>query len=361
MTTPDWPRFRLHVLRAGVGDALVLEYGTDAQPRFVLVDGGYADSVGTAKELLADRDIDLAVVTHIDSDHIAGAIKILETRKGRPPADVWFNGARHLPRDRVGPASVPQGDSLSGLLGDPVFRWNAAFADGPAQIDPSWPEPPLALETGLAYRLVSPGREQLRLLGEAWPDVLAAQNAPHADTVIAGAQPDPGRPIDIEALAAATPVHLDPEAANGSSIATWFQWADRSCLLAGDAHAPVLIDALDAWLGPGGVLEVDLFKLPHHGSWNNVTSELIRRVRARAYVFSTSGGGGYGHPNDEAVAKVIRGTQSNAVLAFNYANARTCRWDDAALKGHWRYRTQYPADPTQGIVLDLINLDGPLA
>ena len=58
-------------------------------------------------------------------------------------------------------------------------------------------------------------------------------------------------------------------------------WAGRTALLTGDAHADVLLETLDGWLGPDGRLEVDVFKLPHHGSKANVTNALMARVKAK--------------------------------------------------------------------------------
>ena len=62
------------------------------------------------------------------------------------------------------------------------------------------------------------------------------------------------------------------------------EWADRPCLLAGDAHPDVLTAGLDQLVGADNVLEVDVFKLPHHGSKANVTLRLLPRVRAGTYV-----------------------------------------------------------------------------
>ena len=71
---------------------------------------------------LADNDqhVDVAVVTHIDSDHIGGMVPLLGDDVARSMVrDVWFNGAPHLPapvreRDR----SVTQGEAVgTAILG----------------------------------------------------------------------------------------------------------------------------------------------------------------------------------------------------------------------------------------------------
>ena len=72
--------FRLHVLPAGVGDALVLDYGTEADVHRVVIDGG----VGRIAQPLADflgptPQVEMMMISHIDNDHIAGLLKMLET------------------------------------------------------------------------------------------------------------------------------------------------------------------------------------------------------------------------------------------------------------------------------------------
>ena len=65
------------------GDAIWVEYGDPAQPRRIVIDGGPAPSY--EKGLLARLQrlkkgdlIDLFVITHIDSDHIDGAVILLQ-------------------------------------------------------------------------------------------------------------------------------------------------------------------------------------------------------------------------------------------------------------------------------------------
>ena len=90
-----------------------------------------------------------------------------------------------------------------------------------------------------------------------------------------------------------------------------------------------------------------------HGSKANVTRALLERIRARAYVFSTDGSGNQRHPNDQAVARVIKYGGPSPILAFNYRSTRNAHWDDARLKAQWGYTTIYPEPGALGIAVDM--------
>ena len=125
------------------------------------------------------------------------------------------------------------------------------------------------------------------------------------------------------------PPRKTPPRLTAAALPCWPNGPAIGACSAGDAHPDVLIEGIDRLVGPDNVLEVDVFKLPHHGSKANVTSDLLRRVRAHTYVFSTNGRGNQRHPDDEAVARVIQTGQPR--LAFNYRNERTGKWADPGL------------------------------
>jgi hypothetical protein len=66
----------------------------------------------------------------------------------------------------------------------------------------------------------------------------------------------------------------------------------RTLLLTGDARSDDILAGLaDAGLltDGGPPLEVDVLKLPHHGSVRNIDKPIFERVRARHYVISANG------------------------------------------------------------------------
>src|SRR5687767_2681416 len=96
----------VEMLAAQQGDAVWIEYGARNAVHRVLIDAGTPASASAIKERIErlppdQRRFDLLVVTHIDTDHIGGVLKLLTERPaGLVFDDVWFNAWRHI--DRVG-------------------------------------------------------------------------------------------------------------------------------------------------------------------------------------------------------------------------------------------------------------------
>ena len=107
---------RLEVLPARLGDCLLVECLREQGPSWrMLVDGGPPDTWPMLEARLKDDPrIDVAVITHIDSDHIGGMIPYLTSPLASSIGDVWFNGRTHLPD--LPQRSVAQGESVVAAL-----------------------------------------------------------------------------------------------------------------------------------------------------------------------------------------------------------------------------------------------------
>jgi hypothetical protein len=114
-------------------------------------------------------------------------------------------------------------------------------------------------------------------------------------------------------------------------------------LLSGDAFAEDLVEAIAA-ISPDDPLKLDAFKLPHHGSKNNVTKTLVGAVECERFLVSTDGTQ-FRHPDPEAVARVIAGSRVRpARLAFNVRRTESGWWDDPEWMERFDYEVEYGSD-----------------
>jgi hypothetical protein len=92
---------------------------------------------------------------------------------------------------------------------------------------------------------------------------------------------------------------------NLASLTLLVEDATASLLLTGDARGDQIIDGLQqAGRLVNGTIEVDVLKVPHHGSENNIDSDFVEAVIARDYVFC---GNGYsGNPNHKVIEMMFR-------------------------------------------------------
>lgn len=347
---------RLEMLPARHGDALWLEYGETRNPRRVLIDGGPRSRL--TKNRLADRlrqrpDLELLVVTHIDADHISGVLELLEDRSVPiSPRDIWFNGWHHLPSDLLG---AKQGEALGAAIRRRRLPWNRDFDEGAAMVPDDGDLPVVELPDGLTLTLLSPPRRQLVDLRPVWKrEVEKAGLVPGVAAEQAAAQPDllGEEPIDPSELAD-EPYEEDRSEANGASIAMLAEFEGRTLLLTGDAHGGVLADGLRRLMRRRGVgtLELDAFKLSHHGSKFNLGPELLDLVACENYLVSTNGDI-FRHPDPVTMSRIVVG-RDDVALQFNYRTQTTERWDSSRLQRRFRFRATFPEAETEGLVVEL--------
>jgi hypothetical protein len=351
---------RIEMLPAAEGDALWIEYGHPNAPMRILVDGGPARTYHALRARIlalppAARRFELVIVTHIDTDHVDGIIRLLrDSSLELSIGDIWFNGYPQLiEADTQGPG---EGEILGTLIQRQRLNWNAAFDHRAVVVDDGFTQKPLP--GGMMATIVGPTRVELdALLGE-WDKVLAEESWVPGDEERALAELEERKrlrplpsigPLPDELGGGAADV--DPSKANGSSIALILQDPEgRRCLLTGDAHAPVLAGQLER-LGGGEPVKVHAFKLPHHGSRNNVSDRLLAAVATRRYLVSSSGSK-YQHPDQVAIERVLQrhaDVPGKPTIDFNYRSAYNEEWADPDLQRERRYVARYP----EGLVVGL--------
>jgi hypothetical protein len=336
---------RVDMLPAGHGDALWVEWGEGEDVHRMLIDGGTRATFDHLRERFAGlpaggRNVDLLVISHIDLDHIDGAIKLL-----RAPAldirfaDIWFNDFHHLPG--AGPAAASanggpsrggvQGEFLAAVLDDHRLPWNMAFDRGAVVVPETGPLPEVALAGGLNLVLLSPLPANLERLRDKWSHEVADANLNPGDRARAlellEERLGPAGASRGERLTYGG----DGSEANGSSIAFVAEYGQQRWLFAADAHEDVLRAGLQRYAATRGGLPVRLegFKLPHHGSVKNISPELLDMVDAATYLISTNGA--YFHHPDAACIDLIveKARPKRPQLVFNYRSDFTSKWSRA--------------------------------
>lgn len=371
---------RIDLLPAEFGDAIWIEYGDAPKRHRLLIDCGTSAVFPAIRERILDlpegeRHFELLVVTHVDADHIAGAIELLRQREtlGLSFGEIWFNGYLHLTPGGVVAApradevlGAVQGEELSELIvANGASRWNAAVHGGALVVPSTGPLQALpTLPGGMQLTLLSPGQGQLDRLKPAWDAacrkagiIAGAATAADAERIDEVERPRADHllgELDIARLAA-RPFQPDGSKPNGSSVALLAEYAGRRVLLTGDAYAPVVLAALARVPGHrGGRLPLDAVKLSHHGSGGNTSIDLVRALDCRNWLVSTNGKR-FQHPDSEAIARVIVGAGPETCLHFNYRTEFNELWAARELQRKHGYATNYAANESGGVQLDLSN------
>lgn len=367
------------MLPASNGDCLWLEYGDASTVHRVLIDTGWARTYPELRRRIlalpkADRVFELLIITHVDADHIQGAVPLLQDDVlGCTFKDVWYNGWKHIETIPDAPVAPPdvlgarEGEFIGVLLEDRGLPWNAnqLFGGERIMIPEAGDLPVVELDGGLRLTVLSPTRKRLQDLVKTWradarkagfePGDKAAIRAQLASGKYAHVTLDalgdtdvPARPLDpIDVLGETEgAAGHDDSKPNGSSIAVLAEFDGKRALLTGDAWPGVLVDALQR-LGASKdrPVKVDVWKLAHHGSWANVSPELVELIKTPRVLVSTNGDG-FGHPHAKAIDLVVDGRRirGRVELVFNHRCATTEPWADPDRpRGNGGYRATYPA------------------
>ena len=313
------------MLPAQRGDALWLTYGTAEAPRHVLIDAGPSSTIPEIVPELEKRisalpgrknRVELFVITHIDADHVQGAVSLLSD-PGRVPLfrDVWFNGWKHVSETLGG----VDAERLTASLDEHPDHWNRAFDGGGVVIPDAGPLPVRKLRGGLKLTVLAPDDAALRKLAPEWEKAVRkaglvpgegaaiARRSWIRDELLGGFEPD---------LLAQARFSSDPSAPNCSGIALIAEYEGKRILLLGDSAPGPVLAALDR-LGPRPH-RFDAVKMSHHGSRRNTNLEFAEAVQSKKWLVSTDGAI-FRHPDPEAIARVVVSQKRKPTFYFNYA------------------------------------------
>ena len=360
----------IKMLPARQGDAIWIRWGDTDNTYQMIIDMG-TEAVGKQihdklKNLPeTERVLELLIVTHVDRDHIGGVLTCLAEADPIPKLDIkdiWFNGFLHLKGKSVkqpdsnessedgekraleamGPA---QGERFSVWLKEQ--KWNRAFDGGPVVRDPEQSPKTIVLPGNLKLTILGPTQERLGKFIDAWVDAVEdAFKKGNLAEVPAGLEamgaknpPQLETKVDLEILAEER-TRSDKAPANGSSIVLLLEYDGRKILLSGDAFPDDVIAGINS-IPSAGQLQLDAFKLPHHGSKKNITKSLIESVDCERWLLSTDGTQHH-HPDPTAIARIITYSKLRPpTLIFNVPSKYNGWWDKDEWRSLFDYKTEY--------------------
>lgn len=307
---------KLFTLQARYGDSLILQYGPNSKPRFMLIDGGptkvFDNYLRPELEYITNNGgtLDAVVLSHADRDHVTGLLhlfaelRINDTDKVAPLIginDLWINsfdksiatgndiasslsrvfsntphGKSVLKNTDVALNSIEEGNRLKRMAKALQIPINSKFKGKLITVEKF--RKPFKLNN-ITLQIIGPTQENLDELKQEWLEWFGNNEDKLSDS-------DPS-----------VASYSDKSIPNLSSL--MFLVTDKkgkTILFTGDGRGDHVIDGLtmQGLLDENDNFYVDVLKVAHHGSDNNVTAEFFEQVQAGTYVIS--GDGTHGNP-----------------------------------------------------------------
>jgi beta-lactamase superfamily II metal-dependent hydrolase len=318
---------RIRFIKASEGDCILVTHVNAEGVYNVLIDGGPPKTFKSGPQgrnkgpLLSildqlkekEQQIDLAIVTHIDSDHIGGILSAFKSKDHlrEMVKCIWFNSSEMITNNFHKPViqenevvlgytsastSTRQARTLESLLKELNCKWDPLILAGET------------IKKGpFTLKILSPSTANLEKLLCVWPDERSSPNTSSSST-------DHG--FSFEDLWLSDKFIPDKSISNGSSIAFILEADSKSMLFLGDAHDRTVINSL---LGFGykkdNKLSAEFIKVSHHGSQYNTSKDFLDLVDTKKFVITTDGSK-HGLPNKRTIARILKSSKGS--VYFNY-------------------------------------------
>lgn len=327
----------IKVLKALNGDCIIVSYGGN-EKHHILIDGGqgrlcfqqlwkFINSIQQVGE-----KIDLIILTHIDSDHIVGILRLLSQKEFNISMieEIWFDF----------------GEGLKKIV--KIGCKNQTVSLFPNSTEISWKQGTDLEEkiqkAGIKRRVVkkldkfSIGGANITILS---PSIEMLQRFAHYEikeekstTEIAYINDYHNNILELNYKE----VEKQNSLTNDSSIACLFEFDNHSILLLGDAAADEIVKSLrELGYSENNKLKVDYCKIAHHASKHNTTNELIQMIDCSNYIISTQQTA-QGRPSKECLSRIICNSENQVNFYCNYE----LKWDEIFTKDELlKYHTKF--------------------
>jgi len=365
----------INVYPAKNGDCFLVNFETKNNKQIhVLIDCGFVDTFNT---YLKDDLLKISgkggclaklILTHIDADHIQGAIRFLKDNNSEgfiKIQEIWHNTFRHLfekGKDEIDKKqklilqriikrgypkkehkqgeqaiSAEQGTTVGALILEGNYSWNSDFESKAVCIEN---KKRILIGQDSSIYLLSPNKDKLNKLKELWEKELKKYGVNYSsdssklyddafEMLLAWEKEKVSKvPKQISSVRGSLtelikkPFDEDKTSTNGSSIAFILTIQNKRLLFLADSHPSLIVKSLQEFQKEKKVY-FDLIKISHHGSFNNINQELLDKIDSDKYLISTDGSR-HNHPNKETIAHIIyRKTDFRRKLYFNYVTTNS--------------------------------------
>lgn len=327
MVQPIDNDYNIRLMKALYGDALILNCYKGSEEGIVVVDGGPNKD---CRKIVAEFDklgtIGLMVLTHYDLDHIGGILAYISKHKDDKPfpvKEIWCNCAYEVPIADSKDISYGHAKKLADLLttinenlrenGFPEVSWQKSLVAGQTYHRPFADFFILSPEEGVKAENDKQYQKEIANISNS--------HKRQKDALLKSLEELSVNPKDDPSTSNRS------ELVNWSSIAFYVSCDNMKALMLGDSYPETVVKSLHTFgFSEEDKLNVDYFKVSHHGSRNNISNDLLDRIDCDQYLFSTNGGLGTAcHPDRETIGNILyhknRDWSREIKLYFNYCQS----------------------------------------
>lgn len=291
------------MLKAYSGDCILIKTFTTENKEFIiLIDGGTSSTFDyyLKKELEKIEIINILILTHIDSDHIGGLIKMFQNSIIDKIIidEIWMNFPELV--------NVSNGELIS-------FGQANTFKDLIIRKKPKTIIKSISTNNkniiinGLIFTILSPTQEILDTLFSKWEysSSISTQNENISISFEDNTFNNDLRSLSLNSFNPST--LIDEDIKNAASISFLLICPDKSILLLADSRPEIIEHELEnLGFANNKKLVCNYMKISHHGSKNNTSNSLLGRINCLNYIISTNGGSSrHKHPSRETIARLV--------------------------------------------------------
>lgn len=372
---------------AKYGESFLVNINYKNKSYNILIDCGFKETYINyiKKELDNISILDLLVLTHIDDDHINGAIELfrdIELKEKMELKNIWFNDLYKIIKNKYGKDKFKVDINDLQIEKDKLFSENVGFKRARTlsnyiyeskykdvwnkdkeviQSETMLYEELYPIDKEIKFVLLSPTVNRIEELLNKWiKEFKIDMNKLVMDSKSLNSfygyfnyhdryseifnEECSNTKRNFEELAEKE--YLRNSVVNNSSIAFFIEIDEERFLFLGDANPNDIKKSLKQYKEVNGIdkIKFNLVKLSHHGSKFNIDSEFFELFYSDKYVISTNGER-HNHPDIECISKVIVKQKEFKRLYFNYNIKKIIKtFEDEELKKKYNYEIIMPQE-----------------